>query len=78
VGGLAEAVVDGETGWLCARPEPAALAAALEAIVAAGRDECRRRGAGGERLARERWSWEAIAATTTEVYDRSSDRTSAE
>jgi glycosyltransferase involved in cell wall biosynthesis len=78
VGGLAEAVVDGETGWLCARPDPAALAATLEAIVAAGRDECRRRGAAGERLARERWSWEAMATATAEVYDRSSARTSAE
>jgi glycosyltransferase involved in cell wall biosynthesis len=78
VGGLAEAVLDGETGWLCARPDPAALAAALGEIAAAGRDECRRRGAAGERLARERWSWEAIAVATTRVYDRSSERTSAE
>jgi glycosyltransferase involved in cell wall biosynthesis len=78
VGGLAEAVVDGETGWLCERPDPAALAAALQAIAAAGRDECLRRGAAGERLARERWSWDAIAAVTAGVYDRSSERTSAE
>jgi glycosyltransferase involved in cell wall biosynthesis len=78
VGGLAEAVLDGETGWLCARPDPAALAAALQEIAAAGREECRRRGAAGERLARERWSWDAIAAATAAVYDRSSERTSAE
>jgi glycosyltransferase involved in cell wall biosynthesis len=78
VGGLAEAVVDGETGWLCARPDPAALAATLEAVVKAGRDECRRRGAAGERLARERWSWGAIAAATAAVYDRISERTAAE
>jgi glycosyltransferase involved in cell wall biosynthesis len=78
VGGLAEAVLDGETGWLCARADPAALAAALGEIAAAGRDECRRRGAAGERLARERWSWDAIADATAAVYDRSSERTSAE
>ena len=70
VGGLGEGVVDGETGWLCARPDAAALAEALSAIVAAGRDEWRRRGAAGERLARERFSWDAIAEATRAVYAR--------
>ena len=51
-------------------PDAAALAEALSAIVAAGRDEWRRRGAAGERLARERFSWDAIAEATRAVYAR--------
>jgi glycosyltransferase involved in cell wall biosynthesis len=67
---LSEAVIDGETGWLCARPDPAALAATLREVVAAGREESERRGLAGERFARERFSWEAIAAATASVYER--------
>jgi glycosyltransferase involved in cell wall biosynthesis len=83
VGGLVEAVLDGETGWLCARPDPAALAATLEVIVAAGREECGRRGAAGERFARQRFSWAPIAEATGAVYERVAqplrkERTSAE
>jgi glycosyltransferase involved in cell wall biosynthesis len=79
VGGLAEAVVGGETGWLCARPDAGALADTLRAVVAAGPDERARRGAAGRRLAAERWSWEAIARATAAVYDAaSSARTAAE
>ncbi len=37
VGGMAEAVIDGETGWVCARPDAAALADALSAAIEAGR-----------------------------------------
>jgi glycosyltransferase involved in cell wall biosynthesis len=70
VGGLTEAVVDGETGWLCARPDPMALAATLDSVAAAGPDEWRRRGAAGEQLARERFSWDAIAEATSAVYER--------
>jgi glycosyltransferase involved in cell wall biosynthesis len=69
VGGLLEAILDGETGWLCTRPDAAALAAAMEEIASAGRAECRRRGAAGERYARERFSWEAIAEATGAVYE---------
>jgi glycosyltransferase involved in cell wall biosynthesis len=83
VGGLVESVVDGVTGWLCARPDPSALAATLTAIAAAGRQECARRGTAAERYARERFSWDAIADATGEVYARvaqpaSSARTAAE
>jgi glycosyltransferase involved in cell wall biosynthesis len=79
VGGLAEAVVDGETGWLCARPDPEALTATLREVARAGRDECARRGAAGGRLSRERYSWDAIARATVAVYDAaSSERTAAE
>lgn len=70
VGGLVEAVIDGETGWLCAEPTPAALADALREAALAGRAECARRGAAGRRLAEERYSWPAIARATIAVYDR--------
>jgi glycosyltransferase involved in cell wall biosynthesis len=68
VGGLPEYVVDGETGWLCARPEPGALAARLREIAAAGREACRARGAAARALADERFSWDAIAQRTIALY----------
>jgi glycosyltransferase involved in cell wall biosynthesis len=68
VGGLREAVLDGETGWLCARPDVEALVGALGAAVAAGWPECRRRGEAGSKLAEERFAWPAIARRTGEVY----------
>jgi glycosyltransferase involved in cell wall biosynthesis len=83
VRGLVEAVVAGVTGWLCARPDPVALAATLDAIAAAGRQECARRGTAAERFARERFGWDTIADATGEVYARvaqpaTSARTAAE
>ena len=69
VGGLPEAVVEGDTGWVCAEATPEALARALGEVAAAGRDEARRRGVAGRRMAEERMSWEAIAASTAAVYD---------
>ncbi len=68
VGGLIEAVRDGETGWICARSDPDALGDALAASVAAGWPECRRRGEAGAELARERFAWPGIARRTAEVY----------
>jgi D-inositol-3-phosphate glycosyltransferase len=68
VGGLPEAVIDGETGWICTRCDVDALVDALNDTVAAGRAECHRRGEAGHRLAEERYSWEAIAARTAGVY----------
>ena len=67
VGGLVDAVVDGETGWICARSDVDALVAALNASVAAGW-ECHRRGEAGHRLAEERYSWPATAARTHRLY----------
>ena len=69
VGGMAEAVTDGETGWVCARADRAALVEALADTIRVGSEECLRRGAAGERLADERWSWAAIAARTEAVYE---------
>jgi len=67
-GGLPEYVVDGQTGWLCARSEPAALAEALADIRAGGRDACRRRGAAARRVVEERYSWTAVTARTIDLY----------
>ena len=68
VGGLVEAVVPGETGWICERPTPTALAAVLREAAAAGREELRRRGEEGRRWAARQFDWGAIAATTETVY----------
>jgi len=68
VGGLVEAVIDGETGWLCSRPDVDALVDALAASIEAGAAECLRRGEQGARLADERFSWPVIARRTDEVY----------
>src|SRR3954447_23114348 len=68
VGGLAEAVEDGETGWLCAAPDADALAVALGDVVAAGPEECARRGAAGRHLAETRFAWDAIAQRTRALY----------
>jgi D-inositol-3-phosphate glycosyltransferase len=68
VGGLLEAVLEGETGWICARSDVEALAEALAASVAAGSSECARRGEAGARLAEERYAWPVIARRTGELY----------
>jgi glycosyltransferase involved in cell wall biosynthesis len=67
-GGLPEAVEDGETGWVCAASAPEALAQGLRAVVAAGAQECARRGAAGAHLASTRFAWPQIARQTEEVY----------
>jgi glycosyltransferase involved in cell wall biosynthesis len=68
VGGLPEAVIDGDTGWICARADVDALADALADAAEAGWEECRRRGEAGARLAEERFAWPVIARRTGEVY----------
>jgi D-inositol-3-phosphate glycosyltransferase len=68
VGGLVEAVLDGETGWICARPDVDALVNALAAAAEAGWPECRRRGEAGAKLAEERFAWPAIARRTDAIY----------
>ncbi len=69
VGGLPEAVIDGETGWICAGTTAAALADTLRDVVAAGPGEHARRGEAGARLSEERFAWPAIARRTiAEAY----------
>jgi glycosyltransferase involved in cell wall biosynthesis len=68
VGGLPEAVIEGETGWICARADVDALVSALGASIDAGAAECRRRGEAGARLADERFAWPAIARRTSDLY----------
>jgi len=68
-GGMVEAVLDGETGWICERADVDALTTALAASVAAGPEECLRRGAAGERFADERFAWPAIARRTSVLYE---------
>jgi glycosyltransferase involved in cell wall biosynthesis len=68
IGGLAEAVEDGESGWVCDRAEIDELADKLRASAEVGWEECRRRGLVGARLAEERYSWTEIARLTENVY----------
>jgi glycosyltransferase involved in cell wall biosynthesis len=67
-GGMPEAVLDGETGWVCSAPDVDALSQSLAASVQAGRDECLRRGEQGRALAEERFAWPVIARRTGELY----------
>jgi glycosyltransferase involved in cell wall biosynthesis len=69
VGGLPEYVLDGETGWMCAAADPAALATTLREIVHAGAAECRRRGERALRFSEERFGWPSIAARTIALYE---------
>jgi glycosyltransferase involved in cell wall biosynthesis len=70
VGGLPEAVVDGETGLLVPPHDPAALRMALERLV--GDAELRARlGAAGRNRVRERFSREVAATATLAAYEAS-------
>lgn len=68
VGGLPDAVRDGETGWVCARPSPAALADVLNRAGTLGREEMRRRGVAARQFADNEFGWSEIAAATQAVY----------
>jgi glycosyltransferase involved in cell wall biosynthesis len=67
VGGMPEIVDDGRTGRLVPPGDPAALADALDALLA---DEPARRALGqaGLRRARERFAWDRIAAGLQQAY----------
>jgi glycosyltransferase involved in cell wall biosynthesis len=68
-GGMVEAVIDGETGWICSDSSVEALAAALRESARAGHEECARRGQRGRELAGERYSWPVIARRTSALYE---------
>ena len=68
VGGLGEAVVDGETGLLVPAGDSPALRAALERLL--GDAELRTRlGAAGREQVRKRYSRDAAAAATLAAYE---------
>jgi glycosyltransferase involved in cell wall biosynthesis len=66
-GGFREVVRDGETGVLIPPRDPAALAAAIDALLA---DPARRRcyGAAGRRDVAARFSWDAVVARVLAAY----------
>ncbi len=70
--GPAEIVQDGVTGWLVPPDDEAALA---DAIVAAADDGEQRaqRGVAARQVARERWSWPALARDVADVLEEASD-----
>ena len=69
VGGMLDSVADGETGRLVPPQDPAALATVVAELLA---DPARRHayGRAGVQRARSQYSWDAVAAATAEVYDR--------
>jgi alpha-maltose-1-phosphate synthase len=67
VGGIPEVVADGRTGLLAAPGDPAALAAALNALVTDPARAAAMGTAGRERAVAE-FSWTQIAAQTAQLY----------
>ena len=69
VGGMPEVVADGVTGLLVPPNDSAALAGALGRLL--GEPELARRlGAAGRERAVQRFSWDAVAATTVSLYQQ--------
>jgi glycosyltransferase involved in cell wall biosynthesis len=67
VGGLAELVVDGETGLLVEPGDPRALRAAIDRLLA-DRDLRRRMGAAGRERIRELSGWHSVVDRTLAAY----------
>jgi alpha-maltose-1-phosphate synthase len=67
VGGIPEVVADGETGVLVPPGDPAALAGAVNALIADQRKTDAMGRQGRERAATE-FSWASVAAQTAELY----------
>jgi glycosyltransferase involved in cell wall biosynthesis len=69
VGGIPEIVRDGETGRLVPPADPAALAAALQELIA---DPARRSamGAAARAIVEREFSWDVIARRSVEIYQR--------
>jgi len=66
-GGLPESVANGETGLLVEPNNPAALADAMLQLLA-DNNKARQMGAADAARARERFSWEAVAASLKSLY----------
>ncbi|MDT0346357.1 glycosyltransferase [Streptomyces litchfieldiae] len=73
VGGQRDTVADPGTGRLVPPGDPAALAAAVNALLAAPAERAAR-GAAGRRRVLTRYRWAAVAAATEEVYREISSR----
>lgn len=73
VGGLTDTVVDGVTGVHVPPRRPAALAAAMKALLA-DQVKCSFLGAAGRDRAESRYPWDRIAADTARVYEQCADR----
>src|SRR5581483_10709440 len=69
VGGLTDTVVDGVTGCHVPADRPAALAAAVGALLAEPARRTAMAVAGRDRVL-TRYGWERVAADTARVYDR--------
>jgi D-inositol-3-phosphate glycosyltransferase len=68
VGGLAEVIQDGETGWLVSPEDEDALAAALCKVLADA-SAAERVGLRGRRWVLQHYSWSGIARQVADVYD---------
>jgi starch synthase len=69
VGGIPEVVADGVTGLLVPPADPAALADAVNELLA-DPERARRMGEAGRRRAVDEFSWRAVAERTTALYER--------
>ena len=67
VGGLAELVVDGETGLLVEPGDPGALRAAIDRLLA-DRDLRRQLGAAGRERIRDLYGWDSVVERTLAAY----------
>jgi len=68
-GGLVDTIVDGETGFLFDRAEPAALAAAVRRAIAVWREPARWREVQRAGMGRD-FSWQAAARQYAQLYSR--------
>ncbi len=70
LGGYAETIIDGETGFLIAAGDVDALTRAIERIVGAGAEARRAMGARGSERARALYTKVALQNATLEIYHR--------
>jgi glycosyltransferase involved in cell wall biosynthesis len=66
--GVRAVVDDGETGVLVPPGDPGATAAAIERLIAAGREGRERMGAAGRAKAEREWSWSTLIDRMDEAY----------
>lgn len=70
LGGYTETIIDGETGFLAPAGDAAALAQAIERMIAAGGEARRAMGERGRQRARELYTKTALQNATLEIYHR--------